>query len=71
MLHFLFSYIKKIYEQFSQSYKYALNKGYISKNPLVDVIKPKSTKTDKIVRALEIEEQQLFTDVFVVSPITT
>lgn len=56
------SYIKKIYEQFSQSYKYALNKGYISKNPLVDVIKPKSTKTDKIVRALEIEEQQLFTD---------
>lgn len=56
------SYIKKIYEQFSQSYIYAMNKGYLSKNPLVDVIKPKSTKPDKIVRALEIEEQQTFTD---------
>lgn len=56
------SYIKKIMEQFTQAYKFAINKGYINKNPLVDVIKPKSTKTDKVVRALEIEEQQLFTN---------
>jgi integrase len=56
------SYIKKIYEQFTQSYNFAMNKGYITKNPLIDVIKPKSTKPDKVVRALEIEEQQKLTD---------
>lgn len=56
------SYIKKLYEQLSQAYKYAMNKGYISRNPLVDVVKPKSSKQDKVVRALEVEEQQKFTD---------
>lgn len=56
------SYIKKIMEQFTQAYTLAMNKGYINKNPLVDVIKPRSTKADKVVRALEIEEQQLFTN---------
>ena len=56
------SYIKKLMEQFTQAYKYAFNKGYISKNPMVDVIKPKSTKEDKIIRALTIEEQQIFTN---------
>lgn len=56
------SYIKKIFEQFTQAYKYAMNKGYIYNNPLNDVIKPKSNKKDKIVRALELEEQQEFTE---------
>ena len=56
------SYIKKIMEQFTQSYNFAMNRGYITRNPMVDVIKPKSNKTDKVVRALEIEEQQIFTD---------
>lgn len=56
------SYIKKIFEQFTQAYKYAMNKGYIYNNPLNDVIKPKSNKKDKIVRALELEEQQVFTE---------
>lgn len=56
------SYIKKIYEQFTQSYNFAMNRGYITKNPLVDVIKPKSKKEDKIVRALETEEQKKFTE---------
>lgn len=56
------SYLKKIYEQFTQSYKFAINKGYILKNPMFDVIKPKSTKVDKVVRALEVEEQQKLTD---------
>ncbi len=56
------SYIKKIYEQYSQAFKYAVDKGYIVKNPIVDVIKPKSNKQDKVVRALEIEEQQQLTD---------
>lgn len=56
------SYIKMIFEQFSQSYKFAVNRGYIIRNPLVDVIKPKSKKPNKIVRALELEEQQKFTE---------
>ena len=47
---------------FSQSYKFAVNRGYIIRNPLVDVIKPKSKKPNKIVRALELEEQQKFTE---------
>ena len=56
------SYIKKIMEQFTQSYNLAMNKGYITKNPMVDVIKPKSTRSDKEVRALTVEEQQEFTN---------
>ena len=55
------SYIKKIVEQFNQAYKYAMNKGYVTRNPMVDVIKPKSLKKDKIIRAMTIEEQQTFT----------
>ena len=56
------SYIKKLMEQFTQSYTLAMNKGYITKNPMLDVIKPKSTKADKEVRAMTIEEQKAFTD---------
>lgn len=56
------SYLKKIYEQFNQSYKFAVNKGYILKNPMFDVIKPKSIKADRVIRALEVEEQQKLTD---------
>lgn len=58
------SYIKKITEQFNQSYRLAMNKGYITKNPMNDVIKPRSLKPDKVVRALTIEEQQSLTDYF-------
>lgn len=39
-----------------------MDKGYIARNPMVDVIKPKSNKKDKVVRALEVEEQQQLTD---------
>ena len=56
------SSIKKIYEQFTQAFKYAMNKGYIVRNPMTDVIRPKSNKNDKVVRALEVEEQQQFTN---------
>ena len=54
------SYIKKIYEQISQSYNFAINRGYITRNPLMDVVKPRSTKPDRVVRAMEIDEQQKF-----------
>lgn len=69
MKHYSNSYIKKVHEQFTQAFSYAIKKGYIMKNPMLDVIKPKSLKKDKIVRALTVEEQQQFTKYLVqVSP---
>lgn len=55
------SYIKKIYEQFIQAYHRAEIKKYISYNPMYEVIKPKSNKETKIVEALDINTQKLFT----------
>ncbi len=56
------SSINKLYQQLSTTFRLAINKGYIMKNPMVNVLKPKSNKEDKKVRALTVEEQQLFTD---------
>ncbi len=56
------STISKIYQQFNQVFKVAINKGYLMQNPMINVIKPKSLKEDKIVRALTIDEQQAFTE---------
>ena len=63
------STIKKVMEQFTQAYRYALNKGYITKNPMFDVIRPKSKKPVKIIRALELEEQKIFTDYLMQIPL--
>lgn len=52
------SYIKKMYEQLNQAFNFAVKNKYIINNPMDDVIKPRSTKEDKEVRALTIEEQQ-------------
>lgn len=67
--HYSQSTISKEKEQFSQAFKYALNKGYILQNPMIDVIEPKSEKPPKIVRALEIEEQQMLTNYLMNIPI--
>jgi integrase len=64
------STIKKIKEQFTQTFKECMNKGYITKNPMYDVIRPKSNKERKNVRALEIEEQQKLTNYLMNVPIT-
>lgn len=56
------STIKKIKEQFTQAFREAMNKGYITRNPMADVIRPKSTQIRKPVRALEIDEQQKLTN---------
>ena len=56
------SYIRKLVEQFNQAYKIAMNKGYITKNPMIDVITPRSKKKDKVIRAMTVEEQQTFTN---------
>lgn len=56
------SSIDKIFEQFKQAFNYASNRGYITRNPMINVIKPKSLKKNKKVRALTVEDQQKFTN---------
>ena len=63
------SMIKKAYQQLNQAFKIAMNKGYIMQNPMTNVIKPKSNKEDKIVRALTVEEQQEFTNWLINKPV--
>ncbi len=55
-------YMEKFTEQFSKAFSYAHNKGYIKINPMADTYRPKSAKPDKILRALELEEQETLTD---------
>ena len=56
------SSINKIYQQLNQAFKIAINKGYLMQNPMTNVIKPRSLKKDKEVRALTVDEKQAFTD---------
>lgn len=56
------SMIEKAHQQLNQAFKLAMNKGYIMQNPMINVIRPKSDKEDRVVRALEVEEQQKLTD---------
>ena len=46
-----------------------MNKGYITRNPMANVIRPNSSKEDKIVRALTVEEQQQLTNWLVNKPV--
>lgn len=64
------SYITKIHELVNGAYNTAQKKGYIVRNPMVDVTRPKSNKDDKEVRALTIEEQQAFTNYLMSMPIS-
>lgn len=56
------STIRKITGLLNQAFTYSFNKGYITKNPMIDVLRPKSKKSTKIIRALTLEEQKAFTD---------
>ena len=56
------SYIGKIYELLGSIFKEAIKRDIIIKNPLINVIKPKSLKQSKEVLALTIEEQKKFTN---------
>lgn len=60
--HLSNSSIKKLYQQFNQAFRIAINKGYLMQNPMINVICPRSEKEDKIVRALTVDEQQAFTE---------
>ena len=67
--HYSQNTIKKYIDQLNQAFKYAQNKGYIIQNPMFDIIRPKSNKRKKEIRALEIEEQQMLTDYLLNIPI--
>ena len=63
------SMIEKAYQQLNRAFNIAINKGYIMQNPMTDVIRPKSNKEDKVVRALPVEEQQQFTNWLINKPV--
>lgn len=54
------SIIGKVYQLLNLIFKEAILRGILVKNPIDYVIKPKSIKKDKKVRALTIEEHQQF-----------
>ena len=56
------STIKKLKEQIGQAFKYAMNRGYIVRNPMDGVIKPKSLKEKPPIRAMTVEEESKFVD---------
>lgn len=60
--HLSNSSLTKLYQQLNGTFVNAINKGYILKNPMVNVLKTESEKEDKEVRAFTFEEQKLFTD---------
>ena len=61
--------IEKTYQQLNQAFNTAINKGYITQNPMKNIIRPKSNKEDKEVRALTVEEQQRFTSWLINKPV--
>ncbi|MCI8481814.1 MAG: site-specific integrase [Clostridia bacterium] len=52
------AYIEKIYILLNLIFEYAINNDYIIKNPLRTAIRPQSTRPDKVVEALTIDEQK-------------
>ena len=54
------SSIDKIFEMLGTIFKEALKRDYILKNPMLNVEKPKSNKSDEKVEAFSIEEQKAF-----------
>ena len=54
------SYIQKIIIMLNQIFREAINRNYIYKNPMQNIIKPISKNKDKLVDALSIEEQKEF-----------
>ena len=59
--HLSNSTILKLYGQFNQAFNKAMDKGYLMKNPMTDVLKPKSEKETKEVREMTVKKQKLFT----------
>lgn len=54
------AYIEKIHIILNLIFDEAINNDYIIKNPMRNIIRPKSTRSDKIVDALTLDEQKQF-----------
>ena len=54
------SSLKKIIGQFRQAFNYAFDRGYILRNPMAQVVRPKSLKENKVVRAMTLDEENKF-----------
>lgn len=54
------SCLDKIYSLLKSILKEAIKRDYIYKNPIEDVLKPRSTKIDKKIEAFTVEEQKQF-----------
>ena len=67
--HYHNSSLQKIFSEFNQAFQYAMNKGYLVSNPMIDVIKPKSVMKDKKVEALTIEEQEKLSNYLLNTPL--
>ena len=57
LTHYSDSYIRKIHELIKGACAKAVKKEYITKNPMDEVIKPRSKNITKDVRALTLQEQ--------------
>ena len=56
------SQIKKTFAQFNQAFKYAFDRGYILRNPMAMVIRPKSKIQPKLIRAMTLDEESKFVE---------
>lgn len=54
------SSIKKVFEQLNQAFKYALDRGYIGRSPMPQVLRPRSKKQKSLIRAMTLEEENKF-----------
>ena len=63
--HYSNSSIQKIFFQIKNAFDYSLNKGFIHENPMLEVLKPKSKKEDRIFHALQVDEQKALTEYIV------
>lgn len=55
------SSLNKIFQLYNRTFKNGFNDGYLLKNPMIGVIKPKSLKKTKVVHALTLDQQKIFT----------
>jgi integrase len=57
------SYLSKIFQLLQRIFNEALKRNYISKNPMINVEKPKSVQLEKKVEAFSIDEQKKFLEI--------
>lgn len=62
-VHYSQSYIRKIHMMLNQGFAEAVRRKIIIENPMLDVRRPKSSKKQRKIRAMTMEEQKAFLEV--------